>query len=94
VGCFPGGTSPYGVEELSGNIWEWTRSHLKSYLYRPDDGRENLDAPDDVPRVVRGGASRVIRSSVRAAKRGRDSPNVRDDGSGFRVVVSPFSSGL
>ena len=54
VGCFPAGASPYGVEEMSGNVWEWTRSLHQDYPYVAGEGRENLEGKGG--RVLRGGS--------------------------------------
>ncbi len=99
VGVYPKGVSPYGCEELSGNVWEWTRSIKGDYPY-PDKGeklieRESLDSADR--RVLRGGAfdddSRRVRAAVRAAVRFNHGPGFAGYGShlGFRIVVSPLS---
>lgn len=99
VGCFPGGASPYGVEDLGGNVWEWTRSlwgrNFKlefGYPYGQEGQREDLAAPDEVARVMRGGAFYSISGFVRAACRFRHTPDDRLYFIGFRVVVSPFRS--
>ena len=99
TGCFPGGVSPLGCEEMSGNVWEWTRNLWgKSvdkdykYPYSIDDGRE--DIAEGSPRVVRGGVFWFERSAVRAAYRFRFVARVRHINVGFRVVLSPFTSGL
>ena len=99
VGCFPGGANPaYGVEELSGNVWEWTRSLWVmtpefGYPYAPGGPREHPSAPADVPRVVRGGAF-PLRSPARPRRPSHQvHPRQSEpDYIGFRVGGSPTSS--
>ena len=84
VGCFPGGVGPYGCEDLSGNVWEWTRSLYKGYLYRADDGREDLQA--EGRRALRGGSWFFRRRYARVSSR----VSVPGYYIGFRVVVAPI----
>jgi len=97
VGIFPQGASLYGLLDMSGNVWEWTRSlwgkdYSKpsfKYPYNPKDNkRENLHADNSILRVLRGG-SFLNRSEVaRCSSRGGGLPDYRGRYFGFRVVVS------
>ena len=85
VGCFP--ANEYGLLDMIGNVWEWTRSHYVSYPDRADDGRENLEAADDVLRVVRGGSWCYHPGYARCACRYWVRPVDRSYDIGFRVVL-------
>ena len=96
VGCFAGGVSPYGCEEMAGNVWEWTRSLEGNYPY-PDDPSER-EAREDLAsketRVLRGGSFFYEATDARCSARNRNHPDYRSGNIGFRVSVSPFSSDL
>jgi formylglycine-generating enzyme required for sulfatase activity/energy-coupling factor transporter ATP-binding protein EcfA2 len=87
MGCYPGGASPYGVEELTGNVFEWTQSVDQG---APGEGQEDEEESAKLPRVLRGGAFGNGSRRVRCAYRLWDHPDSRYGFVGFRVVLSPF----
>lgn len=91
VGCFPSGASPYGVEDMSGNVWEWTASRFRGY---PDGASAPADTDHQGSpnvagdfRVGRGGSFDRERGMVRAASRVKDAPGDTFPYYGFRVSI-------
>lgn len=87
AGVFALGASPYGVLEMSGTVWEWTRSMHRLYPYHPADGRENLASSHS--RVLRGGSFHDHENSVRCTMRSEAYPGDHSADCGFRIVLTP-----
>jgi iron(II)-dependent oxidoreductase len=88
VGAYPAGASAYGVEQLMGDVWEWTSSP-----FRPWPGfSPMLYAAYSAPffggdyRVLRGGSWAVGASIVRPSFRNWDHPVRRQVFSGIRLA--------
>ena len=91
------GTTPVGTEcpecafplsDMSGNVWELTRSPYQPYPFDPSADRVSLES--DALWVMRGGHFADLEQNVRAAIRGGADPGARRSFIGFRVVISRF----
>jgi formylglycine-generating enzyme required for sulfatase activity len=89
VGQFPCPECPFGLVDMSGNVWEWTRSPYQAYPYDPaDDHRQNLEA--DALWVMRGGHFGDPARTIRAATRGGADPGARRPFIGFRIAITRY----
>lgn len=93
VGCFPLGVSPFGCEDMSGNVWERTRSLWGEYPYPTEEqkrkAREDLLALRNKAGVLRGGAFHDHDKFLRCAYRAYCAPNLLRGVIGFRIVLLP-----
>jgi formylglycine-generating enzyme required for sulfatase activity len=84
VDAFPEGISPFGVFNLSGNVWEWVQDTYSTYDWDP------AVSTAEVRKVLRGGSwDTGLPSMLRARYRECRLPSHRYDAFGFRCAMDP-----
>jgi serine/threonine-protein kinase len=84
VGQYPRGASPYGAEDMAGNVYEWCLDFFEAYKART---RVNPRGPlSGTKRVYRGGSWKSRGNSVRTSARAFNSPDYSSNDVGFRVI--------
>jgi formylglycine-generating enzyme required for sulfatase activity len=85
----PGSESPFGVRDLSGNVWEWTASAFDGAPLSPAElNRDAIDVIYDQRSyaVIKGGAWSCLPEQASVAFRGRDLALDRHFEIGFRCA--------
>ena len=90
VGAYPAGASAYGVEQMLGDVWEWTSSELEPWPGFTPMIYQRYSEPffGADYKVLRGGAWAVESAIVRPSFRNWDHPYRRQIFSGVRLAWS------
>ena len=84
VGAFPLGASPFGMEDMAGNVWEWCLDYVEPYRGTP---RVNPRGPTSgAKRIYRGGSWKSRFNSLRTTVRSSNVPSFSCNDLGFRIV--------
>jgi formylglycine-generating enzyme required for sulfatase activity len=97
VGAFPGGQSPYGLMDMAGNVYEWSRDPwifdydcgIRASLQPGTHSASGVVTTDD-SRALRGGCFKYA-DGARCAHRYGELCSYVSNQVGFRPVLNAFS---
>ncbi len=87
VGSLPKGASPFGLLDMSGNVWEWCRDRYGKFYYMESPASDPQGPPDGPEAVLRGGSCYTLRSHLRSTSRRNYSLVLAHHTIGFRPCL-------
>ena len=86
VGSFPLGRSPFGLEDMAGNVWEWVEDWYDQEFYRRSPSENPVNESSGKGKVFRGGGWGNNPSGLRSTLRHANPPEIGLSMVGFRCA--------